>query len=262
MQEKPPGRRERQAQQTREEILGAARRLFAERGYSRTSVRDIAEVAGVSAQTVYDSVGSKQALVARLNDLIDAEAGIAAIAGAASASDDPLVVVATSARIARSIVEHCGDVIHALVTGAASEPELAAALVEGHRRHLAGAAMVVGRLEAMGALAESVDPDAAAETMAALCDVQFAVLLRDGYGSSLDRIEEWMTTACSSRSCSLRPERNGRARGRGPAERESALGVLLRSSGSHGRRDDERDDTPTAGHAIRTGQRRQRRAIK
>ena len=59
----------------RDEILRAARRLFAERGYARTSVRDIAQAAGVSAQTVYDSVGSKQALVARLNDLIDAEAG-------------------------------------------------------------------------------------------------------------------------------------------------------------------------------------------
>ena len=82
MPDKPPTLRERQAQLTRDEILKAARRLFAERGYSRTSVRDIAEAAGVSAQTVYDSIGSKQALVARLNDLIDAEAGIAAIAGA------------------------------------------------------------------------------------------------------------------------------------------------------------------------------------
>ncbi len=81
MPEKPPNVRARQAQRTRDEILGAARRLFAERGYAKTSVRDIAEAAGVSAQTVYDSIGSKQALVARLNDLIDREAGIAAIAG-------------------------------------------------------------------------------------------------------------------------------------------------------------------------------------
>ena len=79
MPEKPPSLRERQAQLTRDEILKAARRLFAERGYAKTSVRDVAEAAGVSAQTVYDSIGSKQALVARLNDLIDAEAGVGAI---------------------------------------------------------------------------------------------------------------------------------------------------------------------------------------
>ena len=77
-----PTLRERRAQLTHDEILGAARRLFAEHGYARTSVRDIAKAAGVSAQTVYDSVGSKQQLVAQLNDLIDAEAGIGAIVGA------------------------------------------------------------------------------------------------------------------------------------------------------------------------------------
>ena len=81
--------RDRRAQLTRDEILRAARRLFAERGYARTSVRDIAKAAGVSAQTVYDSVGSKQEVVARLNDLIDAEAGIGGIVRAAAESGDP-----------------------------------------------------------------------------------------------------------------------------------------------------------------------------
>ena len=76
MPKKPPSLRERQAQLTQDEILKAARRLFAERGYSRTSVRDIAEAAGVSAQTVYDSIGSKQAIVSRLNDLIDRDVGV------------------------------------------------------------------------------------------------------------------------------------------------------------------------------------------
>ena len=51
-----PSLRARQAQLTQQEILGAARRLFAENGYTRTSVRDIAKAAGVSAQTVYDSI--------------------------------------------------------------------------------------------------------------------------------------------------------------------------------------------------------------
>ena len=146
MAENPPSLRERRAQLTRDEILGAARRLFAERGYARTSVRDIAKAAGVSAQTVYDSVGSKQALVSSLNDLIDAEAGIAALARAAAESDDPREVAATNARITRSILEHCGDIIHALVTGAAAEPELAAVLAEGQRRHVEGAGRVVAVL--------------------------------------------------------------------------------------------------------------------
>ena len=158
MAENPPSLRERRAQLTRDEILGAARRLFAERGYARTSVRDIAKAAGVSAQTVYDSVGSKQALVSSLNDLIDAEAGIAALARAAAESDDPREVAATNARITRSILEHCGDIIHALVTGAAAEPELAAVLAEGQRRHVEGAGRVVAVLRGLDALGP-IDPD-------------------------------------------------------------------------------------------------------
>jgi AcrR family transcriptional regulator len=203
MTEKTPNLRERRAQLTRDEILRAARVLFAERGYARTSVRDIAKAAGVSAQTVYDSVGSKQALVERLNDLIDQEADVPAIARAAAESGDAKVVAATPARVTRSILENCGDILHALVTGAAAEPVLAAVLEEGHRRHTAGAASMIALLQELGALAPSVDREEAAETLAALADFRFALVLRESYGWSLDRIESWI--AATSRTLLLAP---------------------------------------------------------
>jgi AcrR family transcriptional regulator len=203
MPDKPPSLRERQAQLTQAEILKAARRLFAERGYTRTSVRDIAEAAAVSAQTVYDSIGSKQALVLRLNDLIDAEAGVWDIAGAAAKSDDPAEIAATSAKITRSILEHCGDIIHALLTGAAAEPDLQVVLTEGHSRHVGGARRTVERLRDMKALDASVDIEEAVDTLAAITDLQFALLLRDSYGWSLDRIESWIANA--SRTLLLGP---------------------------------------------------------
>jgi AcrR family transcriptional regulator len=200
MSENPLSLRERKAQLTRDEILRAARHLFAERGYARTSVRDIAQTAGVSAQTVYDSVGSKQALVSQLNDLIDSEAGIASIARGAAESEDPREVAATSARVTRSILEHCADIIHALVTGAAAEPELAAVLAEGQRRHLEGAGRVVGRMRQLEALG-AITPDEAVETLAAITDVRFALVLQESYGWSLDRLESWL--AATSRTLLL-----------------------------------------------------------
>ena len=200
--------RERRAQLTRDEILRAARRLFAERGYARTSVRDIAQAAGVSPQTVYDSVGSKQALVSRLNDLIDAEAGVAEIVRGAAESGDPWEVAATSARVTRSILERCGDIVHALVTGAAAEPELAAALAEGQRRHLEGARGVIAGLRSLEALDTAVDPDEAAETLAAVSDFRLALVLRDSYGWSLDRVESWI--AATSRALLLGKDAPGR----------------------------------------------------
>jgi AcrR family transcriptional regulator len=204
MPEKPPSLRERQAQVTRDEILKAARALFAERGYAKTSVRDVAEAAGVSAQTVYDSIGSKQALVARLNDLIDDEAGVASIGARVGQSDDPREVVAVPAMVTRSILEHCGDIVHALVTGAAAEPELEVVLAEGHRRHVDGARGVVERLRSMDALDDSVDLESAADSLAAVADLRFALVLRESYGWSLDRIEDWITAL--SRTLLLRSE--------------------------------------------------------
>src|SRR3954464_4422979 len=177
MAEAPLTRRERQARQTQGEILQAAPRLVAERGYTRTTVRDIAQAAGVSAQTVYDSIGSKQAVVARLNDLIDSEAHIGTIAKEGADSQDPPQVPAMSAKVTRSILEHCADIIHALVSGAAAEPELQTVLDEGHRRHVDGARSVVRTLQKMGALEASVDATTAAETLAAVTDLRFALTL-------------------------------------------------------------------------------------
>ena len=201
MVESSPNLRERRARLTRDEILRAARRLFADQGYARTSVRDIARAAGVSAQTVYDSVGSKQALVSQLNDLIDAEAGISGIVRAAAGSSDPRELVAIPARITRSILEHCEDIVHALVSGAAAEPELAAALAEGQRRHVEGVRRLVGALRGLEALAPAVDPEDAAETLAALSDVRFGLVMRESYGWSLDQLERWI--AATSRTLVL-----------------------------------------------------------
>jgi len=195
MPSEQPTLRERQAEFTRQEILAAARRLFAEHGFTRTSVRDIARAAGVSAETVYDSIGSKQAVVARLNDLIDTEAGIGAIVGETIATQDPQQVAALSARITGSMLEHCEDIIRALVTGAAAEPEIQVVLDEGHRRHVEGARTVVRLLQDLKALARSSDAAASSEILAALTDFRFALLLRESYGWSPERIESWMAQA-------------------------------------------------------------------
>jgi AcrR family transcriptional regulator len=189
----PRTRRDVQAAATRHEILSAARRLFAERGYARTSVRDVAATAGVSPQTVYDSVGSKRALVAGLNDLIDQEARLPELVGRAMAGSDPQALAALPARITHAIVGSCGDIVRTLVAGAAAEPDLARVLEEGQRRHRAGASGVAGKLAGLGALTEDLSVDQAAETLAALTDAQYALLLVDQHGWTLARVEEWMS---------------------------------------------------------------------
>src|SRR5215217_152506 len=55
-----PGLRERKKQRTRETILRVALELFAERGYSRTTLEDIAEAAEVSTGTLFAYFPNKE----------------------------------------------------------------------------------------------------------------------------------------------------------------------------------------------------------
>ncbi|MCL7377054.1 TetR/AcrR family transcriptional regulator [Streptomyces sp. 35G-GA-8] len=58
--------REQAAARTREQILQQATELFAERGYGLVTIADIASAAGVSAKTVFASVGSKGDILDRI----------------------------------------------------------------------------------------------------------------------------------------------------------------------------------------------------
>lgn len=67
--------RERQANQTRTNILDATQRLFLERGYAKTTVEAIAQEAGVAKQTVYAVFRSKNGIVAELLDRPSSRSG-------------------------------------------------------------------------------------------------------------------------------------------------------------------------------------------
>ncbi|CAN5488644.1 TetR family transcriptional regulator [soil metagenome] len=63
-EEVPVGRRESSKRATRRALQEAANRLFEERGYATTTVRDIAAVAGVTERTFFRYFGSKEELLA------------------------------------------------------------------------------------------------------------------------------------------------------------------------------------------------------
>jgi AcrR family transcriptional regulator len=60
-------KRQRQKIERRDAILGAARKVFAQRGYDGTTIADIARESGVAAGTVYLYYASKTELFAALN---------------------------------------------------------------------------------------------------------------------------------------------------------------------------------------------------
>jgi AcrR family transcriptional regulator len=71
------GLRERKRQQTRKQLIGAAMRLFEERGYEQTTVVEIAAAAGVSTKTFFNYFASKnEVLFPHLSRRIDAAVAV------------------------------------------------------------------------------------------------------------------------------------------------------------------------------------------
>jgi len=63
---KPPAKRTRRGPYTRQQILDASLRLFSERGFARTTVRDIARQAGITDAAIYYHFDSKRELLEAL----------------------------------------------------------------------------------------------------------------------------------------------------------------------------------------------------
>ncbi|MDF5752204.1 TetR/AcrR family transcriptional regulator [Spongiactinospora sp. TRM90649] len=155
----------------REDLLAGARQCLAEKGYGRTTVRDIAAAAGVSMAAIGYHFGSREALLnAALSQTIDELDGEYARAFAAyRRSGSPDGLLAMWRELAESVREH-PDLWTATVEAwleAAHSPDLRTEDADrGHRTRRAFAAALTGTDEA-------TVPDQATRTIGA---VQTALL--------------------------------------------------------------------------------------
>jgi AcrR family transcriptional regulator len=182
--------RQRQAQQTRQLIVQAARSLFASRGYAETSMEAVAEEAGVSPRTVYTVFGTKKALLGAICEAWLVEAGIPeAIAEGLREPDlrRRLMIVARSSRRQWEL-EH-GTL--PLLQGAAASDADVARMLEGWQDDRArGWHMVVAGLEPQ--LRAGVRAAWAAAMIRALTTAEVYHELVRGEGWSPDQYEEWL----------------------------------------------------------------------
>jgi AcrR family transcriptional regulator len=188
-------RREVAAAETRREILRTARRLFAERGFASTSVQQIAEESGVAVQTIYSSIGSKAALVLALNDLIDEEADVAGLAAELPEETDPGRLIAKGVHLTRQLNERCGDLIQVLLSAEPSEPEAAAVVADGMRRHERGASRIAQQLAARGALGADTTPERACAVFSMMTSPASWRQLTYRGGWTFDEAEAWLTSS-------------------------------------------------------------------
>lgn len=182
--------RRRQADQTRTAVLAAATRLFTERGWAGTSMREVAREAGVAVETVYASVGSKGAVL-----LAAMQAAAAVVDPSTPFAERPEIAAVgqgdfaqratTGAHLATVGIARTIGLHKALQEGAASEP----ALAEQY------AAYVAWRREIYQVVVELVHggpvPRTEGEGLWAVLSRDVYVLLVEQCGWTFDEYEAW-----------------------------------------------------------------------
>lgn len=197
-------RRQRRAERTRRAVLAAARSLFVEKGYTATTVTDVAEEADVALQTVYSSVGSKAYLLVALLDQAREDAQVFGIDANSRAWDGPWAVLESGPRVRRALMEEAGDIVKLLHDNAASDPDIKRAWDELLSRAQGGAELAMQLLAGFGALRPGIDPVRAADQAGAIMHPGVTLFLLDR-GWDLAQIEAWMLDALVRTVTTLEP---------------------------------------------------------
>lgn len=188
--------RDEQAATTRRRIVDAAATLFVERGYGATSIRAVAEAAGVAPDTVYAVFGTKARL---LTALIDARlvpgADAANVmerpeADAVRDQPDQRTQLRLFARDMAATLSRVGPVFEILRTAVAVEPAVADIYREMNGYRLRNMERLAGWLAATGPL--RVPTDEAARTVWAIASPDVGRLLRVGQGWTEEEHARWL----------------------------------------------------------------------
>lgn len=184
-------RREEYAQATRQAILDAARRLFAERGYFATKVDDIAAEARVAPATVYAAGGKRGLLDAVVRAWITdpiVEKNMAQIA----VSGDPVEIIRTVASGVRQMREDWSDVIRMVRTTAPHDSDVAEQLKIATDAYRAAFVPVAKRLAKLGALRPDVNVPTAVDLLWFYFGYSSYFTLHDDNHWSYERAEQWL----------------------------------------------------------------------
>jgi AcrR family transcriptional regulator len=190
--------RAEQARATRRRILAAARDLIVERGPAAITMRDIAERARVSPETLYKTFGTKSALVKDVYDVTlagdDEDVSMSDRPGhqAIRAATDVREKLALYAALARAVSERVGPLLSKLQAAAQSgDPDMRDIVATTDAERLAGATYFVET----GWLRPGLDPARARDIVWTLNSPQLYQMLVGERGWSPEEYERWLAKA-------------------------------------------------------------------
>jgi AcrR family transcriptional regulator len=200
-------RRREQAEETRERILGAARSLFESNGYGGSTIESIAEEAGVAAQTVYATFGSKRGILLALLDALAAEANRPRMEAAlVAAAGDPRRQLREVVAFTSRFYAAGAKLIDIARTVSGVEPDLRAMWTEGESRRHRAASSLVKEWEAAGVLAPGLGTGEASDVMWALSGPDVFRLLILERKWSRHRYEKWVRATLEGLLLGASPE--------------------------------------------------------
>ena len=183
--------RDERSQETRLRIRRSARELFATRGFSGTTIVQIAGAAGVSPQTVYAVFGSKAGIVGAMLEELEQAADEETWGARIFAEENPRRQLRLFASFNRTLFERGAPILRA-VLAARSEAEVAAVAEHGDRRRREGTSQLVHLLASKGALREGLNPRDGADRLWLLTSAEQYLLATDALGWSPARYEQWL----------------------------------------------------------------------
>jgi AcrR family transcriptional regulator len=189
--------RDEQAARTRTRILEAASELFLERGYARTTIKDIAVYADVARDTVHAIFGNKARVLTALIDLRLVPDG--AVANVTQRPDaqairdeiDQRKQIELFAKFIAGISTELRPVFEILRTASAVEPEMANVFEEMNRFRLDNMQTYAKWIAARGPL--RVTTRRAGEIIWALASLDVARMLCDEIGWTQSQHARWLT---------------------------------------------------------------------
>lgn len=194
-------RRIEQAAATRHAVLSAARDLFVNNGYTATTIAEIAQVARVSVDTVYATVGRKPAL---LRELVETAISGTTHAvppeqrdyviriGAASTAREKITIYA---RAITAIQQRMAPVFLALRDAAATDHDCAALWAEIAARRATNMRTFATELRSTGELRGDLSDDHVADIIWSMNAAEYWDLLVRQRGWSPDQFADWLTDA-------------------------------------------------------------------
>ena len=185
-------RRDEYAEATWQAVVAAARELFGEAGYSRTTVQHIARRARVSPATVYAQCGGKQGLLKTLMDAWTAGPLVREIIEACSAAGSGAEKLRVLADGYLAIYKASGDIIRIVTDAASAAPDAAEFLETANARHHEALLEIVAQIRATGDLREDLSDEDAARIVYYHFRFEQITLAADTFGWGEIRARDWI----------------------------------------------------------------------